>query len=97
MDFAVPADHWVKLNENEKREKYLDFAGQLKNLWNMKVTLKPIVIGALGTVTKRRVKGLEALEIRGRFEIAKNTEKSPGDLRRVAVTQTPVENHGLTR
>ena len=28
-------------------------------------------------------------------EINQNTEKSPGDLRRLAVTQTPVENHQL--
>ena len=27
------------------------------------------------------------------IEIGKNTEKSPGDLRRLAITQTPVENH----
>ena len=26
-------------------------------------------------------------------EIGQNTKKSPGDLRRLAVTQTPVENH----
>ena len=29
-------------------------------------------------------------------EIGENTEKSPGDLRRFEVTQTPVENHQLT-
>ena len=29
-------------------------------------------------------------------EIGQNTEKSPGDLRRLAVTQAPVENHKLT-
>ena len=27
--------------------------------------------------------------------IGKNTEKSPGDLRRLAVTQTPVKDHQL--
>ena len=30
------------------------------------------------------------------FEIGQNTEKSPGNLRRLAVTQTPVKNHRLT-
>ena len=29
-------------------------------------------------------------------EIGQNTEVSPGDLRRIAVTQNPVENHELT-
>ena len=50
MDFAVPADHKVKLKESEKRDKYLDFARELKKLWNMKDIVIPIVIGALGTV-----------------------------------------------
>ena len=39
-----------------------------KILWNMKVTVVPIVIGAFGTVTKGLVQGLEYLEIRGRVE-----------------------------
>ena len=30
------------------------------------------------------------------IEKDQNTEKSPGDLRRLAVTQTPVKNHQLT-
>ena len=35
MDFSVPANHGVKLNESEKRDKYLDLAKELKKLWNM--------------------------------------------------------------
>ena len=26
----VPADHWIKIKENEKRDKYLDLARELK-------------------------------------------------------------------
>ena len=52
MDFAVPADHRVKLKESEKRNKYLDLTRELKNPWNKKVTIIPIVISALGTVPK---------------------------------------------
>ena len=32
-------------------------------MWNMKVTIVLIVVGALGTVTKGLLKGLEDLEI----------------------------------
>ena len=32
----------------------------------------------------------------GYIKIGKNSEKSPGDLGRLAVTQTPVEDHQLT-
>ena len=30
VDVAVPADHRVKLKENEKKDKYLDLARELK-------------------------------------------------------------------
>ena len=38
VEFAVPADHRVKLKESEK-EKYLDLARELKKLRNMNVLL----------------------------------------------------------
>ena len=58
-----------------------------------------MVIGAFGTVTKGLLKGLEDLEVGGRVESmpngsiiedGQNTAKSPGELSRLAVTQTPV-------
>ena len=51
VDFVVPADHRIKLKECEKKDKYLNLARELKKLWNMQVTILPIVIGAFGTVT----------------------------------------------
>ena len=68
MDFAVLAGHRVILKGSEKNDKYLDLAKELKKLWNMKVTIIPIVIDALGTVNKGLIQGLEDLEIRGRAE-----------------------------
>ena len=58
VDFAVPADHRIKLKESEKKDKYIDLARELKKLWNMQVTIIPIVIGVFGTVTKGLLKGL---------------------------------------
>ena len=55
MDFAVPADRRVKLKESEKKDKYLDLARELEKtnkLWNMKVTIIQILIGALGMVIR---------------------------------------------
>ena len=52
VDFAVASDHSIELKECEKKDKYLHLARELKKkLWNMKVTITPIVIGAFGTVT----------------------------------------------
>ena len=45
-------NHRVKLKESEKKNKYLDIARELKKLWNMEVTVTPIVIGDFGTVTE---------------------------------------------
>ena len=39
----------------------------------MKVTIVPIVIGALGTITKGLLKGLEDVEIGGRVETIQMT------------------------
>ena len=67
----------------------------------MKVTIIPIVIGAFGTVTKETGR-LGSWRTSGDhpnyyiIENGQNTEKSPGDLRRLAVTQAPVKNHQLT-
>ena len=105
MDFTVPAEHWVKLKENEKGDKYLDLYKTIEKLWNIKVMVIPIVTGALDTFTKGLIQRLEDLEISGQVEtiqtpafiqISQNTEESPGDLRRLAVTQIPVWNHQLT-
>ena len=68
VDFDVPTAKRVKIIESEKINKYLHLAWKLQTLWNIKVTVIPIVTGALGTMLKGLVKGLEDLEIRQRAE-----------------------------
>ena len=88
VDFAVPADHRIKLKESEKKDKYLDLAGELKKLWNMKVTIIPIVIGAFGIVIKGLLKGREDLGVGGRVEHIQTTAllRTARILRRVLET-----------
>ena len=64
MDFAVRADHRVKLKESEKKDKYIDLTRELKKMWNMKATFILIIIGALGIDTKGLIKEREDLEIK---------------------------------
>ena len=73
VDFAAPTDYRIKLKECEKKGKYLDLARELKKLWNMQVTMIPIVIVAFRTVTKGLLKGLEDLEFGGRVETIQTT------------------------
>ena len=87
VDFAIPADHRIK-KDCEKKDKCLNFARELKKLWNMKVTIIPIVIGAFGTVTKGLLKRLGNLEVGGRKETLQTTAllRTARKLRRVLET-----------
>ena len=98
VDFTVSADHCVKLRESKNKDKNLDPTRELKKLWNMNVTVIPVAIGTLGRVTggirnKRMTGDHSNYSI---IENEQNTEESLGDLRRLAVTQTPVRNSLLT-
>ena len=66
----------------------MDFARELKKLWNMNVTVIAIAVGAFGTILNRLVKGLEELEIRGQLETIHTTEllRSARIMRRVLET-----------
>ena len=72
MNFAVPADHRVKLKESEKKNKYL-IEGIEKTVEHESDAFISIIIGALGTVVKGLIKELEDLEIRGPVETIQTT------------------------
>ena len=53
MDFAILADQKVKLKESDKKNKCLDLVKELKKkLCNVNVTVIPILIGVLSTITE---------------------------------------------
>ena len=90
-DFDIQTDHLIsarRLKECEKRDKYLGLAREWKKLWNMKVIIISIVIGAFGTVTKGLLKGLEDLEVGDQVETIQTTAllKTARILRRVLET-----------
>ena len=81
---------------------YFDLARELKN-WKMLVTVIPIVVGVLGTenelqrirkrigrVGNRWKNGDHSDDSLG--EISQNTEKIPGDLRKLVVAQIPMKD-----
>ena len=69
----------------------------------MRMIVVPILNGVFRMIHKDLLRGLEELELRGldlgpskpQYEIDQNTEKSPGDLMRLAVMQTLVKDHQL--
>ena len=52
VNFVVPDYHWVKIKENDKMDKYLDFVWEMKKQWNLKVTVIPVVFVEHGTVPR---------------------------------------------
>ena len=52
VDFACPMDHNVEVKEKEKIDHYTDLKFELEKIWKTRIKIIPIVIGALGTVTK---------------------------------------------
>ena len=63
MDSAGPADQTVKVKASEKLEKYLNL--ERKKLWNIKVTVIPILVRDFGTFPKSLKK---KTEVSGRIE-----------------------------
>ena len=68
VDITVPADRRVEKKEQEKVEKYNDLKREIGRMWGIrKVQVVPVVIGALGSVTKRFDKWIEKLDIQCNF------------------------------
>ena len=72
INFAIP-DTKVDDKEVEQIEKYLDLTRELKKLWNRKVILVPLVVGALGTSVKELEKRLKTIGIDTKITELQNT------------------------
>ena len=71
---AVPADVRVGEKEREKVEKYQDLKREIGRLWRLKmVEVVPIVIGALGSVTKEFDGWIEKLRITNYVKVMQKT------------------------
>ena len=61
-DIACPFDTGVREKEIKKATNYEDLIWELKRIWNcQEITVILIVIGALGTTSKKHVDWLEKL------------------------------------
>ena len=72
IDVACPFDIRVKDKEKEKIENYQDLKWELKRIWKLRrVTVVPIIVGALGTVSKDIEKWLAEIGVTCRLESLK--------------------------
>ena len=52
IEVAKPADKNVVQKEAEKKLKYKSLCIEIQRMWNLKCTIIPIIIGAIGIVTR---------------------------------------------
>ena len=64
VDIASPWDHRVYKKEGEKIDKYQDLKREIGRLWGIRhLEVVPVVVGALGVVSKRLDAWLEKLVV----------------------------------
>ena len=69
MDFAILADHTVKIKESKMMVKYLDIDRELKKQWKMRLVMViAVAISTLEMILKGLKKRLEEEEIRKKIK-----------------------------
>jgi hypothetical protein len=52
IDVAIPGDRHVFKKKAEKILKYKDFKIEIQRMWNVKAKVIPVIIRAIGTISK---------------------------------------------
>ena len=63
IDVSIPADKNISTKEEEKISKYQDLRIELERLWKKKTKMVAVVIGALGSISKKLDGFLQILDI----------------------------------
>ena len=70
IDVACPFDTRVKTKELEKVERYQDLKREISRIWECRnVCVVPIVIGALGTLSKNFISWAEKIEVEEKIDV----------------------------
>ena len=56
LDFAIPMDYHVTEKEEEKIDKFIDLAGEVRRQFRVKTLIVPIVLGALGDSPSKTIR-----------------------------------------
>jgi len=67
IDVVISGDRNVIKKEAEKIIKYKDLTIEIQRMWNVKTKMIPVIIGAIGTVSKSFTKYVS--NIPGRYEV----------------------------
>ena len=74
VDVAIPGDKRIYDKEKEKIEKYQDIKREIQRLWSLrKVSVVPVIVGALGSVTHNFKKFMDQIGIELEIHFAQKT------------------------
>ena len=74
IDIAVPGDSRLKEKELEKIEKYQISRDEVGHVWQMnKVSVIPVVIGALGVISEKLERHMEKLDVKIAMKMIQKT------------------------
>jgi len=73
IDLAIHADRNVVQKEVEKKLKYKTLCIEIKQIWKLKCTIVPVIIGATGIVTRSLKKNLETIPGKHSIDSLQNT------------------------
>ena len=79
IDVDISGDSRINQTEVEKIKKYQDLKVEVERLWEKKATIVPVVIGALGVITRDLVKHLKTFGL---------DKISPSQLQKAAILGT---------
>ena len=63
VDFVIPMDYHIEEKGEEKTDKYMDLAAEVRRQFREKKVILPIVLRALGTVSAKLSEMLKKLDI----------------------------------
>ena len=63
IDVEILEDGRVREKKDEKSEKYQDLAREVRRMWDVKSKVKPVVVGALGSVPLRLKDNLKVIDV----------------------------------
>ena len=63
VDVAIPGDHRIDIKEVEKIDNYSELRLEISRMWNVSCKVIPVVIGALGSTSRRLQSFLNQLDI----------------------------------
>jgi hypothetical protein len=61
IDVAIPGDRNVIKKDAEKILKYKDLIIEIQRMWNVKTKVTPVILGAMGTISKSFGKYLSSI------------------------------------